>query len=272
MELSLSMWSVHRTVREQGWTVMDFLSFCSGEGIKRVELLNVFWQDLEQELPQVLNYIRDNGITVVSYAVANDFVHESAVERSAALKQITEAFPTANVLGTSMIRVFSGNLSGSINYETALDWIVDGLSEAARQAELAGMVLGLENHGKLAGSGEQVQKIIDRVGSPALRSTFDTGNFLLVGEHPTHALEVLLPLIAHVHVKDFYPDTNGRYTSLGGQAYEGIALGKGEVEVKKIVNRLREHGYQGAFVLEYEGLGSEVQGILDSFAYFNSIK
>jgi hydroxypyruvate isomerase len=35
MELALSMWSVHRTVRKKGWTVLDFLAFCEEEGIRR---------------------------------------------------------------------------------------------------------------------------------------------------------------------------------------------------------------------------------------------
>ncbi|WP_438350695.1 sugar phosphate isomerase/epimerase family protein [Paenibacillus sp. FA6] len=272
MELSLSMWSVHRTVREKDWTVMNFLSFCTEEEIKHVELLDVFWKDVELELPQVISYIQEHKITVVSYAVANDFVNESAQERSAALTRITEAYPIAKALGTTIIRVFSGDLSGNITYEMALNWIVDGLSEAARQAEPCGILLGLENHGKLAGSGVQIQTIIDRIGSANLRSTFDTGNFLLVDEHPTQALAVLLPVIGHVHLKDFYLEPNGRYKSLSGKAYEGIALGSGDVEIKKIVDRLLEYGYQGAYVLEYEGVGSEAQGIRDSFTYFNSIK
>jgi len=271
MKLSLSMWSMHRTVRENGWKVLDFLSFCKDEGIEDVELLNVFWKDVLDELPSVLAFVRDNGIKVSSYAVANDFVKATEEERAGALKEITDAYPVAKVLGTNIIRVFSGNLSDIATYEEALDWIVDGLKEAAAVAEKEGLVLCLENHGKLAGSGEQVKTIIDRVGSPALRSTFDTGNFLLVDEHPTAALETLLPYVSHVHFKDFEMREDGRYKSLGGKAFEGINLGDGDVELEKIVNKLVENGYRGAFVLEYEGVGSEAEGIRRSYDYFATI-
>jgi hydroxypyruvate isomerase len=271
MELSLSMWSVHRTVREKGWTVLDFLAFCKEEGINRVELLNVFWKDAAKELPAVLEELKAKGIKASSYAVANDFAKDNPEERAAALKEITDAIPVAKALGVKVIRVFSGNLTEHVTYDAALDWIIEGLSEAAAQAKKEGLTLCLENHGKLAGSGVQVKTILERVGSPALRSTFDTGNFLLVDEEPLKALDVLLTDVAHVHFKDFVQTPEGRYKSLAGKAYEGVNLGLGDVDLKTIVSRLSAQGYQGEFVLEYEGLGSEAEGIRKSYEYFNTL-
>lgn len=271
MNVSLSMWSVHRTVRENNWTVLDFLTFCKVEGIDRVELLNVFWKDPQLELETVVRYIDENQMMVSSYAVGNDFVSEKAEKRQAALQEIIEAIPVAQRLGTSIIRVFSGSLTGTIPHETALDWIVEGLTKATRQAEAAGITLCLENHGLLAGSGVQVKQILDRVDSKALRSTFDTGNFLLVDEAPSRAIEILLPYIGHVHVKDFKELPDGRYQSLGGKAFEGIAAGRGDVRLESIIHKLQNNGYTGAYVLEYEGLGSEADGIRASFDYFRTI-
>jgi sugar phosphate isomerase/epimerase len=268
MKLSLSMWSVHQTVRQQGWTVLDFLAFCKSEGIEQVELLNFFWKNQEQELEDAISYARDNGIRVSSYAVGNNFVQLNAEAREAALKEITDAIPVARRLGTDIIRVFSGDLIDHVTYETAIQWIVDGLAAAAKEAEASGVTLCLENHGKLAGSGAQVKEIIERVGSEALRSTFDTGNFLLVDEHPTDAAKTLLPYIAHVHVKDFIETGDGRYHSLGGKRFEGVSVGEGDVELDVILNMLNDNGYQGACVLEYEGLGSEAEGIRRSYENF----
>ncbi|WP_025847976.1 sugar phosphate isomerase/epimerase family protein [Paenibacillus ehimensis] len=267
MKLSLSMWSLHRTVRASGWTVMDFLSFCCKEGIDSVELLNVFWQNQDRELDEVVRYCRENGIRVASYAVGNDFVSESEERRSAALREITDAFPVAKALGTSLVRVFSGSLHPGIDYGQALGWIVSGLSEAAKQAEAAGITLALENHGQLAGRGGQVKDVLEQVGSKALRSTFDTGNFLLVDEHPSQAIEPLLPYIAHVHVKDFKRHPEGRYTSLGGQTFEGTVAGEGDTHLASLIERLEASGYAGAYVLEYEGTGDEAEGVRGSYAF-----
>ncbi|WP_127487673.1 sugar phosphate isomerase/epimerase family protein [Paenibacillus ehimensis] len=267
MKLSLSMWSLHRTVRANSWTVMDFLSFCRKEGIDSVELLNVFWQNQDRELDEVVRYCRENGIRVASYAVGNDFVSESEERRSAALREITDAFPVAKALGTSLVRVFSGSLHPGIDYGQALGWIVSGLSEAAKRAEAAGITLALENHGQLAGRGGQVKDILEQVGSKALRSTFDTGNFLLVDEHPSQAIEPLLPYIAHVHVKDFKRHPEGRYTSLGGQTFEGTVAGEGDTHLASLIERLEASGYAGAYVLEYEGTGDEAEGVRGSYAF-----
>lgn len=267
MKLSLSMWSLHRTVRASGWTVMDFLSFCRKEGIDSVELLNVFWKNQDRELDEVVRYCRENGIRVASYAVGNDFVSESEERRSAALREITDAFSVAKALGTSLVRVFSGSLHPGIDYGQALGWIVSGLSEAAKRAEAAGITLALENHGQLAGRGGQVKDILEQVGSKALRSTFDTGNFLLVDEHPSQAIEPLLPYIAHVHVKDFKRHPEGRYTSLGGQTFEGTVAGEGDTHLASLIERLEASGYAGAYVLEYEGTGDEAEGVRGSYAF-----
>ncbi|MNL80737.1 hypothetical protein D3C87_2076600 [compost metagenome] len=75
-----------------------------------------------------------------------------------------------------------------------------------------------------------------------------------------------------MHVKDFQEIAGGRYKSLGGKELEGIHAGQGDVELDVILNKLVKSGYQGAFVLEYEGLGSEAEGIRKSFEYFNSIQ
>ncbi|WP_195575644.1 sugar phosphate isomerase/epimerase family protein [Paenibacillus sp. 1001270B_150601_E10] len=272
MEFTLSMWSVHRTVREHQWTVIDFLSFCHDQGIHQVELLDVFWKDVDKELPEVIGYLNQHNIKAISYAVTNDFVSQELEARQAALDKIRSAFPIAASLGASVIRVFSGNLNGDITYEAAQQWIVEGLSAAAKEAESLGLTLCLENHGQLAGTAKQVQSILEQVHSPALKSTFDTGNFLLVDEEPLQALNELLPFIEHVHLKDFTITEGGRYRSLSGLTYEGRVLGEGVAQIEPILRTLKANGYSQGIVLEYEGLEDERAGIQKCLAAFEQMK
>lgn len=271
MEFTLSMWSVHRTTRGHQWTVLDFLSYCHDQGIKQVELLDVFWKDVDEELPYVKSYLDQHDMKAISYAVSNDFVNQDPALRQAALDKITCAFPIAIALEAKVIRVFSGNLNGDIAYEEAQQWIVEGLSGAANEAEKLGLTLCLENHGLLAGTGAQIQSIIDQVASPALRSTFDTGNFLLVDENPLDALHKLLPYIHHVHLKDFAATEGGRYRSLSGLAYEGRVLGEGIAQIEPILRALHDYGYSNGIVLEYEGLEDERTGIQQCLAAFSNM-
>lgn len=271
MELSLSMYSMHRTVKTQDWSTVDFLQFCHTENYRLVELLAHFWKDVRSELETVVSAAKSLGIGVTSYAVSNNFVSEDPSLRKQALLKITDGIPIAAELGTKVIRVFSGSLAEGIRYEEAKSWIIDGLKEACREAEGAGMTLCLENHGKLAGKGVQVKELIDEVGSPALRSTFDTGNFLLVDEHPLQAFADLKGYIGHVHFKDFKEQPNGRYKSIGMRTYEGVPAGEGDAGLPQILDLLEESGYKGAYVLEYEGTGSEADGIRQSYNRFQEM-
>jgi sugar phosphate isomerase/epimerase len=271
VELSLSMYSMHRAVKEKDWGTVDFLRFCSGENYRLVELLAHFWKDVRTELDDVVSTAKSLGIGVTSYAVSNNFVSADSALREQALRKITDGLPIAAELGTNVIRVFSGSLAEGIQYEDAKGWIIEGLKEACREAERAGMTLCLENHGKLAGKGAQVKGLIDQVGSPALKSTFDTGNFLLVDEHPLQAFSDLKGYIGHVHFKDFKEQPNGRYKSIGLRAYEGVPAGEGDAELPRILDLLAASGYNGAYVLEYEGTGVEADGIRQSYTRFEEM-
>ncbi len=271
MELSLSMYSMHRTIREKTWDTVDFLRFCHSENYRSVELLAHFWKDVHSELDGVISTLKSLEINVTSYAVSNNFVSSDSSLRKQALLKVTDGIPIAKALGTNVIRVFSGNLAEGISFEDSQDWIIYGLKEACREAEGAGMTLCLENHGKLAGKGIQVKEMIDKVNSPALRSTFDTGNFLLVDEHPLDALRVLTDYIGHVHFKDFKEQPNGRYKSLGMRTFEGVPAGEGDASLPAVLKALQTSGYNGAYVLEYEGVGNEADGIRQSFIGFKAM-
>ncbi|MBW7460701.1 sugar phosphate isomerase/epimerase, partial [Paenibacillus sepulcri] len=163
-----------------------------------------------------------------------------------------------------VVRVFSGDKAGDVSYEQASDWIIDGLKEASAYAASQGVTLCLENHGLFAGKAEQVLNVIREVGSEHLRSTFDTGNFLLVDESPSEAAVKLADHISHVHLKDFAlveQDYEGKiYTSLSGQRYAGFAPGEGSVDLPFILGHLKDNGYNGRLTVEYEGDEEQKQG------------
>lgn len=271
MSLSLSMWSTHRTVEEKEWTVIDFIKYCSQTGIKEVELLSVFWKDIDRELDQVVLYMKEQGIKASSYAVTNNFVIADENARNSALQEIIKGIEIAKKLNTPILRVFAGNLIQGISENEGFRWIIEGLRKAALEAEKSGVILCIENHGKLAGKGSQIKKIIDEVGSSALRSTFDVGNFLLVDENTMEAAKILFPYIQHVHLKDFKKNKDGEYSSLSGEHFDGVAIGEGDVDIAGMIDMLNDAGYQGAYVLEYEGTGSELDGIQRCYDYYNKL-
>jgi sugar phosphate isomerase/epimerase len=271
MKLCVSMWSMHRKFYDEGWSVLDFLRFCSAHGIRHVELLDIFWRQPQQEIEQVQSFLREHGMSVGAYAVTNDFVHDDPERRNQALKAILAGMPVAEALQTRTLRVFAGDLKSGYEFENSLNYIVAGLRQACAEAERRGLTLALENHGQLAGRGDQVRTIIARTGSDCLKSTFDTGNFILVGQSSLEALEQLKPWIAHVHVKDFRKTTDGSgFPGITGERFLSVVCGEGEIPLPELLHRLSADGYNGYVSLEYEGQGDEAQGVLESLEFLRA--
>jgi len=254
MNVGLSMYSVHRRCGRSGWTVRDFLEYCRQQNISSVELLDLFWMDVYKELPETIAFLQEYGMTVSAYDVHNDFASPDAAVRQAGLSSVRAGLEMANALKTRSVRIFAGNVAPGIDFAAAREWVVEGLRAAAELAAEFEVQLVLENHGQLAGRSEQVEALLADVGSKYLTCAFDTGNFLLVGDHPVPALERLGKVIGHVHVKDFaLSNSDEGLLSTDGRRYRFVPLGEGVVPLAEIVERLSQLGYDGTLSIEFEG-------------------
>lgn len=269
MKIALSMWSVHKYWYEQKWDTVDFLEFASEVGVQGVELLSCFWKDKEKDIPLIDAALQEYSLQVACFSACNNFVVADEEQRRGQVKEVTDAVDAAVHFGAKVVRVFSGDLpNDSITYEQGLEYVVEGLSKAAEYAEQSGVTLCLENHGLFAGRSDQVMDIIRKVNSDALRSTFDTGNFLLVGQSTSEAVDELKDYVGHVHVKDFVPVPEGTtgavIRALTGELYLGKVAGEGAVDLKYVFGALRNAGYDGWLSVEFEGDEEPQRGSIDA--------
>ncbi len=260
MKISASMYSLASAVKKEGWSVVDFIRYANSINLDGVELLDFYWKNRnnkDQEMKEALEALAHHNLQVSAYDVTNNFVKTSREERSAEAAKVIDGIYTAKRLGTDIVRVFCGDLHGDLTYEDGQGWIVEGLRECAKVAEKEEVYLAIENHGLLAGKSKQVKEIIRMVDSPYVKSTFDTGNFLLVHESPKEAYDYLKDEIIHVHFKDFRKkdpnDAVKGFRSTEGVEVIGVVPGDGEVDLNYIVNGLKTNGYNGWLSIEYEG-------------------
>ncbi|WHX26245.1 sugar phosphate isomerase/epimerase family protein [Virgibacillus halodenitrificans] len=257
MKVSVSMYSVNSTIQKEDWSTIDFINYAKEISLDGVELLDMYWKDKDTELEEVVAKLKELQLPVSAYDVTNNFVKESAKARSLEVEKINDGIEVAKKLGTKVVRVFCGDLHGDLTYEDGQDWIVEGLTRSAEKAEKEQIYLAIENHGLLAGKSTQVEEIIEKVNSPYVRATFDTGNFLLVHEDPENAFDRLREKIIHIHFKDFRekkPDESTKgFRSTKGVELIGSVPGDGQVNLSYIVNGLKEINYQGWLSIEYEG-------------------
>lgn len=275
MKTCVSMWSLVPLVRSGEVDTVSFVKYAASVRAQGVELLNIFWKDRDREIPLVRQALADAGLTVAVYDATNDFSRQDPAERAAQVTRVKEDVDVALELGTDTVRVFAGDLRDGIRFETCLDWIVSGLQECASYAASRGVTLTLENHGKLAGRSSQVAEILRLVGSPALKVTIDTANFLLVDEDPNAAIRAVAAQTGHVHFKDFRPapaDYQGRtYRSLAGKPFIGVVAGQGSVDLKQAVADLRAAGYDKWLSIEFESETDPLTGTAASLAALQGV-
>ena len=112
-----------------------------------------------------------------------------------------------------------------------IDHLVKVLKDVAPKAEKAGVVIGLEDYL----SAEDNIKIIDRVGSPAVKVYYDVGNSTDKGRDIFNEIRTLgrRKLICEFHAKD------GSHM-----------LGKGRIDFKKVRKAIDEVDYSGWIIIE----------------------
>jgi hexulose-6-phosphate isomerase len=109
---------------------------------------------------------------------------------------------------------------------------------ALRAATGAAERLGVEIHLELALPPNGVVELLERVGSPWVRVTYDIGNSASLGFDPAEELAAYGDRIGSVHVKD---------RIRGGGT---VPLGEGDASLPVVFAGLRRYGYDGVLVLQ----------------------
>ncbi len=150
------------------------------------------------------------------------------------------------------IRIFSFWKRGPLTPDIE-DKIADALVNPCEVAARAGVTLLLENeHACYLGTGKETARVIEKVGSPALKMIWDPGNAFMAGEQPfPSGYEAAKAHIAHVHIKDA--------RALDNNKLEWTVVGDGEIDYKGQFAALVKSGYEGVVALEthYKGTGTK---------------
>jgi sugar phosphate isomerase/epimerase len=161
------------------------------------------------------------------------------------MSNLERIIEVGRALGTRNIRIFSfypPDTSSNAHYDQHVS------EAAARLARLAGIAaredvaLLLENEKDIVGDTPQrCLSLLQQVDSPHLRFIWDPANFVQVGvaRQVDDHWAALSPYIAYIHIKDAM--------LADGQVK---AAGEGDGQVRELLLRLRDSGYQGVLALE----------------------
>lgn len=274
MQIAVSMWSYFHTWRKGGFTAPDFVREAKRAGADGVELLDFFYNDpgrdrimvfgkayVEERRAAILEALGETGLPTPIFSISQNFAKHEPAEREAELGKIRFGVDEALEYGAGVVRVFAGDVSDSVTFDDAREYIVDGLARASAYAADHGVKLALENHGTLAGRGEQVCGLIEdvrtRSGNDSLGANPDTGNFLIVGQQSHEAIREVARYANMVHFKDFAPAPPNwegfSYKTVDGRPLVGKAVGEGVVNLAECIRALKDAGFDGWLSVEYEG-------------------
>jgi sugar phosphate isomerase/epimerase len=96
---------------------------------------------------------------------------------------------------------------------------------------------------------------------------FDLANLILYGKaNPVDAIELLGPYVQGIHAKDGLWPTNPK------QLGEEVAIGKGKVDFRRIIERLKQFNYRGAVTIEREISGpQQLEDVLAAKTYLEKL-
>lgn len=163
---------------------------------------------------------------------------------------LLHAIDLAKRFGTTYLRVFAFLRSGSLTPEIE-NRVADELVRPCELAARAGITLLLEYQRSLyVGTASEATRVIERVGSPALKMVFDPGNSFYSGEHPFPAgWESARNHFAHIHVKDACVNSDGMPV--------WCTVGEGEIDYKGLFAALKADNYAGLVSLETHYKGAD---------------
>jgi len=217
------------TMAFDGYSLETALDELAGLGVRNVEPASVdkiFQHLMEEDFSDTrAAWLREQlaarDLTCVSLSAHMDLSRPDSVDRFARRLEF------AHAIGAQIVNTIAGPTDGLGGFQANIPII------GKRAAEL-GITLALENHGDLVDQGSQIVEFIERIGIPAVRVNYDTGNawYYAKGQlNPVAELAEVASVVTHVHLKTPVVEDG---------LMRWVALGKGVLDLPGIVRVLRE--------------------------------
>ncbi len=194
-------------------------------------------------IEQTRDFLQDQGLSIccVDTSCAFDAIDEKT--RRENVEIAVRHCLLAAALGAPLVRVFPNEIPAGATREETRDRIADSLREVAKRAP-SGVRVGLETHGDFARAGATAE-IIRLADHPNLAIIWDAANSFAAGESITESARAVGPFLAHVHLRDARPQSDGK-------SWRPVLAGRGLVPLAQVIDSLREASYEGYVSFEWE--------------------
>lgn len=171
------------------------------------------------------------GLDISGTGIRNDFASADKEKRRADINLAKKWIEASAEMGAPVLRVFAGKQPEGYTWDEAAKWLAEALSICTYHGERHGVVIGVQNHGDMLKSADEVIKILNMVNSEWLGTIVDTGFFLT--NDPYKDIERVMPYAVNWQVKKLLSDRKGP-----------------EIDMKKLVKIIMASDYRGYVPVE----------------------
>ncbi|HOB75197.1 MAG TPA: sugar phosphate isomerase/epimerase family protein [Phycisphaerae bacterium] len=193
-----------------------------------------FLRDDDEYIYSLKAKIFRNGLDISGTPVRNNFCLPPGPELKKEIETLKKWVDICVKLGSPAIRVFAGRPDPNRSREQIFKTLVDAMKEAAEYAQSRGIFLGLENHGFMTETADDVLRIVDAVKNDWMAVNLDSGNFKTDGYAQ---IAKLAPRAVICQMKTLVSTPDGKRVP---------------VDVPRFMQILRDAKYRGYVALEFE--------------------
>lgn len=180
--------------------------------------------------------------------------HASLLLPQLGVPYVRHAIDAAAELACPIVMSDEGPLpSDWMTLEQGFEILCVSLEAVIRHAQKRRVRFAIELHNALTTRPDYLLKLLARFGPDELGVNFDTGNSFLAGNDPVEYLRLVANRVIHVHIKDIPASQLPERGKVTGTRV-GVAVGKGEVNLRGVLTVLAEAGYDGVLSVECDTL------------------
>ena len=271
MKTSICHYSYHRSWASEKWTCSDLARVVKGLGVEGIDFHAGLMGPSSEAVGLIKSALAETGLELSGLSLSSNFNQEAPAELDKQVQTVIEWMQVAVAVEAPVSRIFGGHADRQDDKALAggLVKIMDGLARVTKDAEKLGLVLALENHGGLPGTGEEQVEVIEKIGSPNLRATIDVGNYMGCGQEAHVGTKIAAGYTSYVHFKDFIKKPSD--ANPWGYEVEACTVGQGDVDHAACLAALKEAGYDGYVALEYEGSADEATAVPESTEFMKRV-
>ena len=226
-------------------TMEGFIRKCAEMGVQGVDVTTYWLKSTEPEYLTSLRHIAfKNGIALSGVAIRTEMCQSGGALRAEQVRKVKEWIDVTELLGSSHLRVFGGELPGGATEKQGIEWVVECMKPACEYAAKKGITLGIEDHGGITARASMVLEILRQVDCPNAGINLDIANFEGKTDDEMYAdIEACVPQATHAHIRDQFN------------------FSKRPIDLDRAWRLFAKGGYRGYMSAEYEAEEDAMTGV-----------